>query len=540
MDALTNLKDHCPDWARRIDELSGQIEQRQLELAELAAQQQQQSGSFSNGQTVSKKSLRNRGSTESLKPPNEEVEAHTGPATTPGKTSPEYNKIDVHEAPRASVASRGGIDKSHKGLGNGNGNGNGHSSSSPSTSERQTNQAVAVTSAKARVTLRRTQLSRRRAAAAAAESFLSADGATPARYRSRNLVIVYYDSYVQSFLEDLVKFVSASRNLMRKAKMAARVAQIKRMAELEMPDDDSSDSSGEEPRIHGNVNGNAIPVPPPPAPMALQPDTWNLEPRAIEDQNKENGTGEWKALKNSASDGKPDERDSNGDSLATSPAEQPRVRPFRALNGNGNGNMTSSPNSRPTPAPAPMSARPSITGGFSYSSLGFGEPQQPDAFDELDKGLECVQSMCEHAAHQFLRDGECTDDMVKIKDRLNKTKVKADMEMERLIKQGDQNGAPNAKTRDELVRNRNHRPQSLNRNSLGTRARTSLGSGRFSIPRTESERPAAEKEEVEGLLMQSTGVPEVDKDAGDNDEPDKRPRLQYRSTRLMGPRRMAP
>lgn len=558
MDALANLKDHCPDWAKRIDELSGQIEQRQLELAELAArqhhqqqQQQQQLERSSDGRTGSKKSLRKCGSTESLRPPNEEGEAHPGSATTPGRTSPEHSKNVVQDARRASVASRGGIEKPQRDPsngntnGNGNGNGHGHSSSSPSTSERQANQVVAVASAKARATLRRTQLSRRRAAAAAAESLLSADGATPAKYRSRNLVIVYYDSYVQSFFEDLVKFVSASRNLMRKAKMAARVAQIKRMAELEMPDDDDSESSGEEPRVDGDGSATALFVPLRSAPVALKPDVPNLELGTTTGENKENGTGEQKDLKApAAADGKLDERDVNGGLSAPSPAEQPYVRPATALNdngngnGNGNGHKPSPPNPRPTPAS--MSARPSKRGGFSYSSLGFGEPQQPDAFDELDKGLEFVQSMCEHAAHQFLRDGDCTDEIVKIRDRLNETKEKADREMERLLQQGGTSGALDAKTREESARNWSYRPQSVKRDALGTRARTSLGSGRFGIPRAESERPAAEKEEVEGLLGQINGVLEVDERARDNDEASEPPRFQYRSTRAMGPQRMAP
>ncbi|ROW09521.1 hypothetical protein VMCG_02282 [Cytospora schulzeri] len=527
MDALTNLRDLCPDWARRIDELSGQIEQRQQELAELAAQQQQQSERSSDGRTGSKKSLRKRGSTESLRPNDDCDEAHPNPAITPARTSPEHNKNPAQEARRASVASRGGIDKPQKGPGNGNGNvngnNNGHSSSSPSTSERQTNQAVAVASAKARAAMRRTQLSRRRAA----ESFLSADGATPAKYRSRNLVIVYYDSYVQSFFEELVKFVSASRNLMRKAKMAARVAQIKRMAELEMPDDDDSESLGEEPRINGN--GPARLVPPQPAPMALKPDTSNAGPGATIGESKENGVGEHKDLKVPAADDKPDERNGNGDSPAPIRAGQPYLGPVTApgSNGNGNGNSNghkpSSPAPRPTPAP--VSARPSMTAGFSsFSGLGFGESQQQDVFDELDKGLEYVQSMCEHAAHQFLRDGDCADEIVKIKDRLNETKEKADREMERLLQQGDSNGALDSGTKEEAVRSRNYRPQSLKRDTLGVgfpaaRARTSLGSVRLSTPKAESEKPAAEKEPIEGLLGQSSGLLEVDERAAIHDGP---------------------
>ncbi|KUI68845.1 hypothetical protein VM1G_04175 [Cytospora mali] len=527
MDALSNLKDHCPDWAKRLDELSGQIEQRQLDLAEFAAQQQQQQQQqpvrSSDGRTGSKKLVRNRGSTESLRP-KDEGEAHSG-SDTPGRTSPEHssnnnnnkNKNAAHDARRASVASRGGIDKPQKGHptnGNGNGNGNGNSSGSGNGSS---------PSAKARATMRRTQLSRQRAAAAAAESILSADGATPAKYRSRNLVIVYYDSYVQSFFEELVKFVSASRNLMRKAKMAARVAQIKRMAELEMPDD-GSEPSGED-HLRWNGNGAAGVLPPQPAPMALKPDTPITEPPATNGEKMENGVGEKKELELPAIDDKPDQRNGNGDLAVPSPAGPPYIRPATVSNGNINGHKPLSPT--PGPTPAPISVRPSVTAGFSSfssSGLGFGSSQKPDVFDELDKGLEFVQSMCEHAAHQFLRVGDCADEIIKIKDRLNETKEKADTEMRRMLEQRDANGAPGAGAREEPIRIRTYRPQSMRKSALGMSpavARTATtsrpGSGRFSIPKGGGDKPvaAAESGEIEGLLGLSNGSLEVDEFAGD-------------------------
>ncbi|KAJ2980684.1 hypothetical protein NQ176_g2494 [Zarea fungicola] len=48
---------------------------------------------------------------------------------------------------------------------------------------------------------------------------------------------VYFDGAMQKFFEELVHFIAVSRNMMRKAKMAARVAQIKKMAEIEIKDD---------------------------------------------------------------------------------------------------------------------------------------------------------------------------------------------------------------------------------------------------------------------------------------------------------------
>lgn len=48
---------------------------------------------------------------------------------------------------------------------------------------------------------------------------------------------IYYDGFVQSIFDELVRFISTNRNLMRRAKMASRVAQIKRLAEQDMKDD---------------------------------------------------------------------------------------------------------------------------------------------------------------------------------------------------------------------------------------------------------------------------------------------------------------
>ncbi|TQV96547.1 hypothetical protein V2A60_003064 [Cordyceps javanica] len=59
--------------------------------------------------------------------------------------------------------------------------------------------------------------------------------------KKRRLEPVYFDGSMQKFFEELVHFIAVSRNMMRKAKMAARVAQIKKMAEVEVGDDFSDD-----------------------------------------------------------------------------------------------------------------------------------------------------------------------------------------------------------------------------------------------------------------------------------------------------------
>lgn len=56
----------------------------------------------------------------------------------------------------------------------------------------------------------------------------------------------------------------------------------------------------------------------------------------------------------------------------------------------------------------------------------------PGVFDELDKGLEWSQGQCERAAHQFLRDGECSMEIENIKRKLAEVTEKAEKEVGRL------------------------------------------------------------------------------------------------------------
>lgn len=56
----------------------------------------------------------------------------------------------------------------------------------------------------------------------------------------------------------------------------------------------------------------------------------------------------------------------------------------------------------------------------------------PDIFDELDKGLEWCQGQCEHAAHQFLRDGECSTEIENIKKRLEEVREIAEKKIKKL------------------------------------------------------------------------------------------------------------
>ncbi|EFX05530.1 hypothetical protein CMQ_3599 [Grosmannia clavigera kw1407] len=360
MDAIKGLIANVPDWVKRLDELKGQIDQRQLELARVELEL---SPTSSPSRT---KSIRNKGSTESLKPNNEAAAwgEDKGPIAGP--------HVDVDTGADADVKPRSPLAPHFKVPGD---------LTAVSALQHQTNQVMKVAQAKARATLRKRD--RRSDSIASAEK-------GPSKYRTRSMIIVYYDSYVQSFFEELVKFVSASRNMMRKAKMAAKVAQIKRLADLEVPDvDDDKNAAAAQAAATGNGQDYIIKAA---APSAADESLLKLNYVST--------------------------RHMRGPGAATG------GRPMFSRAG-----------------------RSSLAGG----------PQAPDVYDELDKGLEFVQSTCEHAAHQFLRDGDCFDEIEKVKNRLATTKELADREMERIKKED-----PDAlKQSVEPPKSRSFRPQHM-------------------------------------------------------------------------------
>ncbi|TLD12304.1 uncharacterized protein PgNI_04097 [Pyricularia grisea] len=391
MDALKNLSANIPDWLKRLDELSGQIEQRQLELAKLAEAHQQ---------AAKQKSIRNKGSTESLRPTDESTPTPTSEKDAPAKQSQESPADPATTAPTNPLLTSEPRE----------------TSSLQPTPSGKLNSDHIVTMAEKRA--RRNVRKRIRT-----DSVLSADdtgeGAAP-KYRCRGVVLVYYDSYVQSFFEELVKFVSASRNLMRKAKMAAKVAQIKRMAEMEVPDDDEDDD-GINGELKADPNISLSPGPMLAGPLAPSP---TLEASPI-----------------SAGDGE----------VGTPPLNYVSTRAMRYGRASPGG-----PNLlRPT------FARAAARGAYSGSGLAMlTTPQVPDAFDALDKGLDFVQATCEQAAHQFLRDGDCDEEIVKLKARLAETAELASKEMERRLKED-----PDVGNTPEPVKSRSYRLQSMRRES---------------------------------------------------------------------------
>jgi hypothetical protein len=421
MDALKNLTTNIPNWLTRLDDLSSQIDQRQAELAAIA-------GSEPKNGSSETKSLRNKGSTESLKPQDDGPSHIPAPVETPiseqqqqpapiQQTSQSSQPSQLSQPQKPSTPTQDGPKPRT-------------SPPSPGAGEiaathRPTRDVVAAAHSRAKAQVKKRMRS---------SSMVSGDQ-TPQTYRTRSMIIVYYDSYVQGFFDELVRFVSSSRNLMRKAKMAAKVAQIKKMAEVEM----SKSEAG------GDDNGAADVVP----------------------------------------------------SL--------RYMSSRRL------------------------------GGMSgFGRAGFGGPgsqEQPDAYDNLDRCLETVQSTCEHGAHQFLRDADCNDEIKKIKDRLREALDMAQKEIERV-----QNEEPElAKESGELSKPRAHRPISVRRElpasgkEIGALAPREDGGNTLE--------PARSARSRSSFIEPATSCIEVDPNANGDDEPvdieAELPKLQYRSTRGM-------
>ena len=200
---------------------------------------------------------------------------------------------------------------------------------------------------------------------------------TTLKLPTHSMTPVYYDNYVQMFFEELVKFVSSSRNLICKAKMAAKITKIKRLAELESPDQSGPDSTS--PPLSKDAPITAAPI----------------------------------SADSSHADTKPLPYPTTHSAGEASPLVQRVTRGLHAY-----------------------------VGPKAASLLTIRPAALPDVYDELDKGLKYVQSMCEQAAHQFLRGGDCSEAVANIKRQLGMTKETADKELARVAAAGSQDSTP--------------------------------------------------------------------------------------------------
>jgi len=240
-----------------------------------------------------------------------------------------------------------------------------------------------------------------------ADSVISAEGAAP---KTRRMVVVYYDSYVQLFFEDLVKFISASRNMMRKAKMAAKVVQIKRLAELEMPEESDEDEA--EPSTPSPAGGSIAPL---------------------------------EAASTVTKGGEAEEKIPSLRYMSARRMQSPGLLMAQAALGRS------------------MYSRAGGRGGMGPPGL---DPLEKDIYDDLDKMLEKAQSMCEHAAHQVLRDGDCAEEVGEISRCMTEAMALANRELERVQRED-----PEAlKAAEDESRGRIYRPPSMRKDLTATGA----------------------------------------------------------------------
>ncbi|KAM0539745.1 hypothetical protein ACHAO7_011876 [Fusarium culmorum] len=150
MDALDNFVNNVPDWLQRLDDLSGQIDRRQAELAAVAAAEEKI--------PKAKSLLHGEG-------PKEEDVVEDATAGNRAQTPVNTNTTKVHTPSPGSI--------------------------------RQQQEIVKTTQARAPAVVKKKPKS---------PSMMSNED-TPAAYRTRSMIIVYYDSYVQGFFDELVRFV---------------------------------------------------------------------------------------------------------------------------------------------------------------------------------------------------------------------------------------------------------------------------------------------------------------------------------------------
>ncbi|KAG9247364.1 hypothetical protein BJ878DRAFT_492963 [Calycina marina] len=338
-EALAALCASIPGWNARLDHLNGQIAERQIELAR-----------FSDDRPPTARSLRNKGSTESLRPKD-------------GNGAPvDDDTPNIKSVPRGSKAKDTTPSKAN-------------------SNPRASHHAIACQSSKptSPAQPRSTPAPLRKQKTA---SLTSGESAVP-KYRSRSLIIVYYDSAVQSAFEELVKFVNGSRSAMRKGKMAAKMAEMRRTAELEVEGDGA-----------GSASASAlIPNKNPYASYRKMADEKHVALQA----------GGWP-------------RDGADAGSPVPGLSKPRFTTAMPA-GRAGGKVEESGST------------------FNLGMLrGYGRATDglPSIFDGLDKDLQWCQSRCEFAAHQFLREGECSTEIESIRERLLGVKEKGEKELKRL------------------------------------------------------------------------------------------------------------
>jgi len=460
MNALNFFSEQAPLWHKRFDEIRDVIEQRQRDLARL---HESQSASSSPNGGPAARSLRNKGSTESLKPPGEP------PAYPVGSTpQPEDSDLAVIEEQakaqllkEAKEAGQAAAERATAAP---------QTPSSPGTQQQQMDQI------RKRATLRK----RNRTA-----SVISTEDAAP-KYKSRELVEVWYDEYVQKFLGECLAMISSGRNLKRKEVVAAR-AQLMMRKQLE-PESDQEDTEDTDPaksaapQTEAQAGNNTAPT----LEADTKPSTTQIEAATT------------------------------SDSAPITPALG-RITPRASRLGSAGFIQPR------------MYARASARGVRSGANeLSPNEPE--GVWTDITKHCDFIYNRCSDLAHELLRDGVHVylDASNQIQQHLSQIKELVDKEIERIKREEP------AKLEDENKARTYREPTMRKPNASGSSSALAAGRAEKKPEGTEqppAAAPAAATSPTDAAGSPGMGVIEADDAADDMDEDFLPAKLNYRSTR---------
>ena len=313
----TTLIKTIPTWITKLDDLTGEIEKRQAKLARTNESQDEEA-------TLQPESMENRGSTEPLED-EDEPQAHAVASATANSL-----RLPLQEAGFLSPPSDQQSQSPSSLMGK-----------TPSALQGWTMGVMAVAQAKADAAVHKHRRT---------NSIINAEGITT-KYRTRTATIVYYDQFVPSFFDELVKFILTS---------GARIASARRLANKA--------------RIMQTVAG------------------WDKD----EDAGQEAKYGAGRRPSSAEL-----EADTRIEAAETDTEDLRRLGYLCTRQG------------RLVAAPGGCSSK--------------GDQQ----LNKLDEGLQSVKSVAEHAAHQFLRDGDCSNEIENIQQKLKEILELAE-EMDRI------------------------------------------------------------------------------------------------------------
>lgn len=355
MDNLTSITEAIPGWIKLLDDQTQQIAERQIELAKLNERAPVPAG------PASFRSLRNRGSTESLRP-NDQAD---NPFLTEVNNEAEKNPFDTPKVSQQTFFAAS----------------NGRSRPSSPTDLRSPYSRTAPkprnappVPAKPHLGTPSTPTSTQRKFSRPSPHIPSSplpptkrafsvvsDTSDDRNRRTRSMIIVWYDSAVQTAFEGLVKSISQARNELRKSKMTMRVATMRNLAAQDVGSDDGDDDDDDD------------------------------------DDDKGGETG-------------------SGPALRLNFVSTRQMGPSWAEIGRGGGGLR-----MVRQAPTTASSAPAIS-----------SPLSGDIIDVLEEALAFCQATCEHAAHRFLRDGDCSIELEGIRSRLGQARTYAEEETARM------------------------------------------------------------------------------------------------------------